>query len=610
MKRQMKFQTRLMLTYSLFISILLFILGVSFYLYNSHLFEQNTQNNLSQLAVKTSEQLDACIKEMDNLSVEVIADKDISNALVDLSISNSTYTEADFMRLSDNLAKAVALKTISKSNIYRVSIFNKKGYFISSSPYDERSDSILDHIKNLTWVKSARISNGSKFLVLPHKDDWVSNNPPLVFSLVRLIKDPGYEIGIVEIQQKIEKLGEITSIKGSSSINVMILNEMGQVVYSNGDDSPETVNCYIDVISSGENQTLQTTNPDSKVSELLSYKFSNYTNWTVIISQNKADLISPLVFMKNMTFIIGFSIIVITLFSFYLSAKKLTRPLRELRGTIEQMNIDTLPGQMPIRHENNEIQALNISFQKMRERLNIAIEQEIQARELQIKAHFDALQAQINPHFLYNSLGVIANMGDEAECSEISVTCRSLAKMLRYSISNQKAEATLNEEVENAANYLNLMKKRYEHRFSYDIELDEAIANIIIPKLTIQPLVENSLSHGFDNYSGTMKTVIKCSMEQSNWQVQVTDNGSGFEQEMLENLQDKIDQYSKNFFSRGQSLELSIGGMGLISTFARLKMLFGDTLKFELKNNMDGGACITISGPLPNVEAKEEVKYV
>lgn len=610
MKRQMKFQTRLMLTYSLFISILLLILGVSFYLYNSHLFEQNTQNNLSQLAVKTSEQLDACIKEMDNLAVEVIADKDISDALVDLSISNSTYTEADFMRFSNNLSKATALKTISKSNIYRVSIFNERGYFISSSPYDERSDSILNHIKNLTWVERARISNGSKFLVLPHKDDWVSNNPPQVFSLVRVIKDPGHEIGIVEIQQKVEKMETISNIKGSSSIKVMILNEGGQVVYSNGDYSPESVNFYNDVTSSGGNRTLQTTNPYSKTSEILSYKFSDYTNWTVIISQNKRDLISPLVFMRNITFIIGFSIIVITLFSFYIFAKKLTKPLRELRGTIEQMNIENLPNQMSIRHENNEIQALNKSFQKMRERLNNAIEQEIQSHELQIKAHFDALQAQINPHFLYNLLGVIANMGDEAESNEISDTCRSLAKMLRYSTSNQKAEATLNEEVDNAANYLNLMKKRYEHRFSYDIELEEAVRDIIVPKLTIQPLAENSLSHGFDNYSGTMRIFIKCSVEQNNWQVQVIDNGSGFEQEMLDNLQDKIDQYSKNLFTGGQNLELSIGGMGLISTFARLKMLFGDTLKFELKNNVDGGACISISGPLPNVKTKEEVTNV
>ncbi|HBE76727.1 MAG TPA: hypothetical protein DDW65_02935 [Firmicutes bacterium] len=310
---------------------------------------------------------------------------------------------------------------------------------------------------------------------------------------------------------------------------------------------------------------------------------------------------APLLVIRNITIFIGVGIIFITLFFFFILAKKLTTPLRELKRTMEDITISNLPEPMPIKHENNEIEALNQAFRQMRDRLNQAIEREFKSQSLQMKAHFDALQAQINPHFLYNMLTILGNMGDEAGQNEISLICLNLSKILRYSTSTGKAWASLQEEINHTSNYLSLMKRRFEHRLDYQIDIDEAIMDFPIPKLTIQPLVENSITHGFENSPDPMKIIIKGGFIENGWQISIMDNGSGFAGDILENLKEKIHYYSTNLISDQKDIELSIGGMGLISTFARLFLLYGNELRFELKNMENGGACINIGGSLDKI---------
>lgn len=603
-KRKISFQKRLMLSYSFFTTLLLAALCIIFYLYNANLFEKNSESSLTQVVFKTSQQLDLTINEMDKLSISVMSDENFINSLIDLSDSRSQ--ESDDLRIL-NTALVVKVKAIYKDNtIYRASVFNTKGDFFSSGLYDELDKSIGSKIKSLPWLEEARKRNGTKFLLPPFTDIWSSKEVKNVFSLVRIIRDPSDEIGFMEIQQDAGKLKDICDIKGENSLKILVVDEQGNRVYSNSESNDPDISYYSSIVKANKSLSVINAVSPKGISEIISFEHSDYTGWTVMAIQNKAELFSGLTMLRNIIMFLGIGIILITLLFFYIFSKQLTSPLKQLRKTMEDINIDNLPERIPVRHENDEIQALNTAFQRMRTRLNQAIEHELQSRSLQMKAQFDALQAQINPHFLYNMLGVIANMGEEAEQDRIATTCRSLAKMLRYSTSSKKAHASIGEEIEHLSNYMSLMKKRFEQRIEYTIKIDERMLDILLPKLTIQPLVENSISHGFENCPDTMKITVVGTLSEDTWQIVITDNGSGFNPNTLDDIKEKIRSYSEVFFSSEQNIELSIGGMGIISTFARLQLLYGKDIRFEITNLECGGASTVISGPILKNNSKEE----
>lgn len=605
MYSKMNFQRRLMLRYSFFTIFLLLALCTGFYLYNANLFEKNSESSLNQVVFKTSQQLDLAVNEMDKMSISVMSDEDFINALTDLA--NSRTQESNDLRILNN-ALMYKVKAIYKDNVYRVSVFNSRGDFFSSIPYDnlDKSTDIDGKIRSLAWIEEARKRNGNKLLLLPSVDNWSGKTQKNVFSLVRLIRNPGNEVGFMEIQQDAQKLKDICDIKGDIDLKVLIINDQGKLVFANSNVNEPEIAHYNDIVKANKNlSTIESQSP-AGTAEFISYEHSDYTGWTVMVIQNKKQLFGALTVVRNITILLGSGIIFLTLFFFYLFSKQLTNPLKQLKTTMEAITMDTLPEKMPVHHENDEIRALNTAFQKMRTRLNQAIEHEFQSRALQSKAQFDALQAQINPHFLYNMLNVLANMGEEAKPDEMAAACCSLANMLRYSTSSKKAHASIREETEHLSNYLSLMKTRYEHELEYTIEMDDRMLDIPLPKLTVQPLVENSISHGFENCSHTMKIDVIGTLTKDTWQIVIKDNGSGFDPDTLKNLKDKIRSFTQLVFSSEQTIELSIGGMGLISSYTRLLLLYGKDILFEITNLEGGGASILLGGPIPGNTLKEE----
>lgn len=420
-----------------------------------------------------------------------------------------------------------------------------------------------------------------------------------------MVQDGDTEIGFVEVQQRTDKLNQICDVKYNDKVMIAVMNERGKVIYSSWKlFSKVLINHYRNIGKSSEKQTITADHPFSKLPETISYQHSDYTGWTVFIIQNREELLAPLKSVRYVTILAIFGITVVSILVLSIFVARLAHPLKHLKEEMEKVNMDNLPGELQVEKnyigENNEIDALNNSFHRMRERLNQAVNMEIKSRSLQLKAHFDALQSQINPHFLYNILGVIPAIGDE---DEILNACLKLADMLRYSTSNINAKTTIKDEITHTSNYLTLMKKRFEHRLEYAIEVDGSIYGLAIPKLVIQPLVENSISHGFDSLpQPVMKILISGYVKGSEWHISIRDNGSGFEEDVLERLQTRIKKYTDSLLSNEKTEELEIGGMGLINTFARLLLFYGQQLKFELKNGDSGGACIDISASLSDQE--------
>ena len=599
------FQFKLFLTYTVFILFIMSGLFVAFYLYNSWLFQRNAMQNQDQLVQLTSDQLDANIREMDSISIELLSNDTIINALSRLKDAPS-----EAVRYSIYNEVLVAMQQVSLTRFvltnqtYTISIFTESGFFASNLHSFQLDTDASRKIPEISWISKAKANKGGKLLLPIHENDWVENHEQ-VFSLVRTIQTPLKELGFLEIQQSASTIAQISNIKSVGPLNVLIADNDQNLIYSNNKMTPELFGYYQHLIQSNGADTVISHNPHTENTEIVSYATSDYSGWTLITVENKKYLTESLNFIRSFTFVGGILLLLVTFFTFYIFSIKLTQPLKKLKRAIEQTNISNLPEaidlQLDLKNEHNEIEILSRSFQKMRTKLNDSIIHEIEFRSLQLEARFSALQAHINPHFLFNMLTVLANIGDEAGLKEVSSICRQMARNLRYSSSKINTKVSIQEEIAHVADYLLLMQKRFESRLAYSIHVEESMMSIPMPKLIMQPLVENAIHHGFTQTSSVMQIEITGEIQEDRWYIYVKDNGSGFEEELLLNLKNKLDKYAADLYAGKASTDLAIGGMGLVNTFARLQLFFGNEFKFEISNHPEGGACVTLSGAITPV---------
>ena len=157
----------------------------------------------------------------------------------------------------------------------------------------------------------------------------------------------------------------------------------------------------------------------------------------------------------------------------------------------------------------------------------------------EMKAYMAALQSQMNPHFLYNMLSAIAESADEDGSPRTVRMCEKLSSMLRYMADYTSEQVSLQEDIANMRDYLDLMKVRYEEHFSYVIETCDALRGQHVPRMTLQPLVENCFQHGFKNKRPPWRIHVRFACENGLWSIEVRDNGCGISAGEIENTPPK-----------------------------------------------------------------------
>lgn len=167
--------------------------------------------------------------------------------------------------------------------------------------------------------------------------------------------------------------------------------------------------------------------------------------------------------------------------------------------------------------------------------------------------------------------------------------------MLRYAADSQYQKVTLEEEMEYTRNYLYLMQCKYEDFLTFDISLPEEAEQIIIPRLTIQPFVENAILHGFSNCMPPWSLQITCDVSGEAWELKIVDNGSGIKEEKLIMIRHQIEAILDDPTTPVQS---GFGGLGIVNTVARLKLTYPDSLQFDIRNNPDRGVSIYVKAKI------------
>lgn len=271
--------------------------------------------------------------------------------------------------------------------------------------------------------------------------------------------------------------------------------------------------------------------------------------------------------------------------SVYLSGK-ICDNLNHLTQSMKMVRSGNLQVRANIKTED-EIGVLSDTFNEMMERISELLEEIKEKEKLKREAERDVLETQIEPHFLYNtidSMQYVAHMRGETEIEEVSL---ALSELLRSVLSNHDECITLWEEREYIENYLTIERFKYRELFSLVWDVDESLWGIKLPKLLLQPLVENALLHGISEKESDGLIQIKVYRQEMNLTIKVIDNGKGMEQEEIDRLLQNIQRTDKSGFRR----------VGLANVFQRIKLIYGENYGGTIYSCKNQFTCVELRLP-------------
>ena len=312
---------------------------------------------------------------------------------------------------------------------------------------------------------------------------------------------------------------------------------------------------------------------------------------------------------KDLQFILlttGTVTAVLLIISVLFSTNYVTHPLKILHDGAEQI----AEGDMSFRFRfksKDEIGRLGRIFNYMTQR-NLELLQQVD-EEAKTKREYELalIQEQVKPHFLYNTLDIIIMLIEMNRSKEASRVTKKLANYYKNSLSGSEEIVTIEREIQIIQDYLDLQTMRYNDKFSYEIDVDESIKDSSIPKMTLQPLVENAIYHGLKNKDGWGKITVTGRAEGDVALIQVIDDGIGMPGEDLDKLNrlleddERYDDEKKKLRQEAEitSHDSTKGGshFGLYSVARRIKLYFGREFGAMIESKEDVGTTITIRVP-------------
>lgn len=423
-----------------------------------------------------------------------------------------------------------------------------------------------------------------------------------VFTMYRVIERvPSTErLGILAIDLDMDFLSRISGqLFQPEHEQLYIANEAGYIMYSGHDEllgQQIQADWYDSIKNSGKKEGHFEYN--NKI-----YLYNNIktsvSDWTMIKEIPSSYILSSAdktAFVNIL--LLGVSLILIIIAMIWISVY-ITAPIRELVGLMSQVK----SGKMSVdisSDRKDEIGTLHRRFGSMMDTINNLILQEYKLKLANRTNQLRALQAQVNPHFMNNALQTIGTLALEHGMKRIYSLISALARMMRYSMYNTDRPVTLATELDHIKDYVELQKERFENQFDFRYDVDESTLQVLIPKMLIQPLIENFFKHGMnpleeDNYIALTSRRLSASIVQ----IIIEDNGNGMQDEPFETLQEhllrmeELDLEQLQVLSEMESEDNS--GIGLINIMTRLRLYYRGKSKFNIENNQPHGFRVVLT---------------
>ncbi|MFS0724867.1 sensor histidine kinase [Paenibacillus sp. 1P07SE] len=273
---------------------------------------------------------------------------------------------------------------------------------------------------------------------------------------------------------------------------------------------------------------------------------------------------------------------------YYWVASSVTRRILTLARHMRKVGADNFR-MLEHRQDQDEIGYLTFSYNRMLGRIDELVNTVQRSELLRKEAAYKVLQAQIKPHFLYNTLETIRMLAEQNDDQEVAEITFSFGQLMRYSLSHEREDTRLGDELKNVDHYLNIHKTRLGPRLSFDLFIQEETKRVPCPRFILQPLVENSIVHGISPASRGGRIELAIIEDEEVVTITISDNGVGMAPERLETIR----QVLEGQVDIGQ-LASSDGGHGLYNVSERIKAFYGDGSRLSIASSEGEGTVIRL----------------
>ncbi|OQP06226.1 sensor histidine kinase [Geobacillus sp. 46C-IIa] len=547
--------------------VLCFVGVITFHLVSA-LLKNNAEQQIEQTAIHASGRLEALYQQIDALSNQVATNMYVQQMLLKTvgGYSPSFKEKQELMHIANSFQAY-------SDGIHSFELYTND--YRRLFPLDEEK---LDARIDNQWIQRAEKAGG--------KMVWIGRDP----------KAPGYFLAV----RQVRLMDRWFSPGGYLVIRI-------NRDYFQFDDYFDDKKGYI--VLTDANETLLFSNyqgdwrqlfhrerpiiQSRKQEYLIVKKVSALTGWTLTIITPVEVLTEGVSVLKNALLLSGtIGFLIFLAFSFSLSTM-ITQPILRLTKAMQRGKNGEFIESPPISSSTVEIRQLNETYNALVAHIKHLIQVVYEKELVRSQAELKALQAQINPHFLFNTLDALywslVEKGDEESAQFVL----NMSKLFRYTISvtNRDEWVTLQQEVDHIRRYMEIMKLRWGDRLLWDIVVPARFLHVPIPKLLIQPLVENAVLHGIGNKKEQGSVLVTIEEDDSYFEltVKVIDDGVG--------MSAKTQQEIERLLNKKEPDALKGEGMAIVNVNRRLQLYYGEDRKIMIESEQGKGTCISFRIP-------------
>lgn len=470
--------------------------------------------------------------------------------------------------VQDTLRRLLQYYQSTAYQVYRVVISYENGILFAT----DQKTAVGHQPQNQSWYQLCRQEqNSAHFLNYAQNEpvyDGIETANSEHIIVCRSIEDNnGNFIGSISVEMYSQVLEKSTSnILSRNGSYVYIVNSNGKVVYS-------PVLGKIQEVSDKNYYSVTIFNPR--------------TQWTIV------GVVAMDAYWRQLnllTSVLAITLLIIVLVMALISKKvgnSVVEPIKTLQALMHQAE----KGDLSIRFHGEapkEIQDLGNSFNIMIENLDYSVKQVRIEQKAKRKAEMEALQANIKPHFLYNTLDTIHWMAKAYHAADIVETVDALSTLFRIALSKGSEKIPIYKEIQHVTSYLQIQKIRYEDMISYEISAAQDCKELLVKKLILQPLVENSIYHGIKESGRKGKIFVRVWKDDNAVYLAVEDDGMGMTQERLEKVRESL-----NHFHPEEG-----GAYGVVNVHQRLILNYGAPYGLYLESELGEGTTALICHPI------------
>jgi sensor histidine kinase YesM len=529
--------------------------------------------------------------------------KDIINvaSLTTIRTDNSLSTNILTILEQDSLTDAEIISYRRSARDYLISLCSFKKYLNGMMLSNFNGDNVtygnptpFETIVENHWISLLNDDSGVTTFIEPHyQTQWYANENDLVFSIMKSVYDLNRsKIGFVIADINCQLFNDsFDSAHYSNSSIYIIDNHSHNVIFASQNNilnlkQPDKVSTNISNQMNGSADDFFIT--INKTKYLVVYNKSSLTNWITVSIIPEKDILSEFsTVASNVLVITGLLLIFIILLVFTFSTL-LTDNIRKLTNAVKAVGGDNLTLDLSI-HSKDEIEDLADQFKAMLTRIN-GLLNEIRAKEEEKRtAEISALQFQMNPHFLYNSLNTIKFLASIQGIENIENVANLLSSLMHTNMDG-RALLSIEEDIDFVTSYLRLQTYRHTNIFDYEITASSDILHYKVPKLFIQPLVENALKHGLADKQVGGHIDITYEVVGNILHIRVEDNGNGMSKERIHEVLSKIQN-------------TNAGHIGIYNIRERLSLYYGPD--YDIHIDCNPGTYTRFEITLPILEQEE-----